>query len=601
MGSNDIELLDDDDEMKSDSDQKLNSIPNSVINNDENQISDSSPAMIDPETVSKSVISSRTTTEDKQTASSVNTQTTSPKMISPEDVLQQVGVVVPKMISPEDVVQQVGSTPSQIPQKNISNVQKIVQQIQSEEVNEETSKDTPNQNNIVKSSGPAKVYIPHTIDIDYKVPEEKQKPNYNLLFLLVPAVVLFSLGIILSIVNDNSKIEKPTQDDNQTTGTIIENEKGNSYFYVPVSNKVQKGTSNETTYYILGEENSGQKELYDGLINKYSINNVENNIGQYENSAEIGPIKEKNNLWIILPTQYDGLNERIIKSTNKDGSIIVIKSSVGVTKKTEEHLRLMNQLGAKKTIVYIYNDDTTNNIDKLEKEIKKLLKKCGYDENNTPIIEGNVKDSSSIDDLYESINDWIDIVADRNEEQPKVHINNIADYKTNIQINISIEKGTIKVGDKIDLLGKDYIQTETVDKIIVNQEEVESVNSSVESDRIYIVINKKYEKNMSKATMISTAGTISMHNKFDAIFFFEKSNKDNGKLSNNSSQTIQLHSVSTGKIKLPNEVNYLIAGDTSNMTINLDDNIPLYKGQQFTINDQSTGVFGYGQITKIYK
>lgn len=560
-----------------------------------------------------------TTISSSDVLNEISQQTESkPKMISPEDVFEEVKKPQPKMISPEDVLEQVGTkldpttetqTKSDTPEttsdenKELGNgviVSKPTIVIPASEAaavtsTVETKKTTPTPVPTIAIPNPS---------TEIKE-EEKPKKKKSKLILILPIILI---GIVTLIVfrNDifgSTKVKKqPTSE--KKTGAIITNENGNAYFYPPIDNIIETGTSNDTTYYILGEENSGQKDLYEQLVSLYKKESDNKTFdGLNEKTSEIGPIKE-NNIWLILPLNYNMLNERIIKSNSKDGSIIVISTEKGITTKISEHLRLMNQLGATKTLIFINNDNDSDDTSSIKAEVKKILKKSGYDEKNTPIIEGKVKEKESVEKLYQNMNNWIDIVKDTKEKNVKAHIINVQrESKETSVIEIELETGTIKKGDKLELIIDDEKQDITVENISVNKEVREKINSQETLENVYLSINKKYSEKLKKASLAVTKGSIEYHNKFKAIFYYEKSqySQNSENFSSGYTTTIQLQKQITGTITIPSSVKYISKNDTTNLTIILDENAPLFKGQQFTINDPKTGVFGYGQITEIVR
>lgn len=602
MNKDDVELLDDDDELDISEIKPIAPIdiditkPIEII--DELDDTKNKPTLIDPDVVLKSV---STKTTEKETVETITAPQA--KVISPEDVVTQINNKTPQMISAEDVIAQVGSTRSQVPSKTLANVQKKLEQVEGISEVKQNSKETITPKSPNNGVSPTPIYIPPSYD---KIKEEKVNSyknlnkDYRITLLFVAVVILFSLGIITSIF-DTSSSKKTTKSKNRidATSNIIEKTNSNSYFYAPMNNKIKSGQSNDTTYYLLGDEKSGQSEIFNIFENKYKTegSNIDN--GQYDKLMEVGPIKNNKNINIILPTNYNKLNERIIKSSNKDGSIIVIKSSTGISNIVEEHLRLMNQLGAEKTIVFINNDDETKDTNSMIKELKKLFKKTGYDK-NTPVIVGNAKDEKSADELYKTMTEWIKIVPSVAEEPLRAHINGIVKNGDAIQVSIQIEKGTIKVGEKVKLLGNGYSHIGTVSGININNEKKDKASADNEYDEISIIIKTKYENSLNSAKELVSENEDDNYSKFYAVFYFsDDNNQKNRKFNNGYTTEIQLKNSINGKISIPKGVNYLLKDDTSNLTIELSEKTQLYKGQQFTINDQENNIFGYGEVVGI--
>ena len=541
-----------------------------------------------------------------------------PKMISPEDVFEEVKKTQPKMISPEDVLEQVGtketktSTPSTADTSESNNEDTITTENKAKELQpkivipSDVDAVTATTNIEPKKNIPTPVSTVVIPNVPQEPEEKEPKKKKNILIIILPIILLCAVVVFIVFSNDifgPSETKKPTPIEKKT-GATITNNNGNAYFYPPIENKTETGSSNETTYYILGEENSGQKDLYDQLLSLYKKESENKTFdGANEKIGEIGPIKEKN-IWLVLPTNYYLLNERIIKSNSKDGSIIVISSENGVTSKVEEHLRLMNQLGATKTLIFINKLNDTDETSSIKTKVKKVLKASGYDESKTPIIEGNVKEKESIEKLYQSMNDWIDIIKDSKEKDAKAHIIAVQkEGKDTSVIEIELESGTIKKGDKLELIYENEKKEVVVKSISVNKEARDEINSQETLEKVYLSINQKYSEKLKNAIMIVTKGSVECHNKFKAIFYYEKSqySQNSETFGSGYKTTIQLQKHIDGTISIPSTVKYIAQNDTTNMTIVLDENTPLFIGQQFSINDTKDGVFGYGQITEIVR
>ena len=192
------------------------------------------------------------------------------------------------------------------------------------------------------------------------------------------------------------------------------------------------------------------------------------------------------------------------------------------------------------------------------------------------------------------------IVPSVAEEPLRAHINGIVKNGDAIQVSIQIEKGTIKVGEKVKLLGNGYSHIGTVSGININNEKKDKANADNEYDEISIIIKTKYENSLNSAKELVSENEDDNYSKFYAVFYFsDDNNQKNRKFNNGYTTEIQLKNSINGKISIPKGVNYLLKDDTSNLTIELSEKTQLYKGQQFTINDQENNIFGYGEVVGI--
>lgn len=161
---------------------------------------------------------------------------------------------------------------------------------------------------------------------------------------------------------------------------------------------------------------------------------------------------------------------------NFQGAIILCSATDGQMPQTREHLLLARQVGIQKLVVYINKVDQVDDpemLELVEMEMRDLLTSYGFDGENTPIVKGSALaalegrnpeiGSESIDKLMEEVDTWLELPV-RDLEKP--FLMSIEDVFSipgrGTVVTGRIERGTIKTGTEIEIVGLAQTQKATV-------------------------------------------------------------------------------------------------------------------------------------------
>ena len=155
-----------------------------------------------------------------------------------------------------------------------------------------------------------------------------------------------------------------------------------------------------------------------------------------------------------------------------DGAILVVGATDGCMPQTREHVTLIKQLGIKHLVVFVNKCDAADEemIELVEMEIRELLDSMGFNEDSTPIVKGSAlcalegtkpeMGEKAIEELMSIVDDTIP-TPDRDLEVPFLMA---IDGVHNIQgrgcvITGRLERGKLKVGQDVDILGYNKVQS----------------------------------------------------------------------------------------------------------------------------------------------
>jgi elongation factor Tu len=170
---------------------------------------------------------------------------------------------------------------------------------------------------------------------------------------------------------------------------------------------------------------------------------------------------------VDCPGHADYVKNMITGAAQMDGAILVVSAVDGPMPQTREHILLARQVGVPKIVVFLNKCDVVEDeelLDLVEMEVRELLSKFQFPGDDTPIIRGaaikalNGEKGPLADEaiikLYEALDTYIPL-PDRPKDQPFLmpieDVFSISGRGT--VVTGRIERGTIKVGEEVEIVG----------------------------------------------------------------------------------------------------------------------------------------------------
>lgn len=321
--------------------------------------------------------------------------------------------------------------------------------------------------------------------------------------------------------------------------------------------------------------------------------------------------KNRHYAHIDCPGHLDYIKNMVTGAAQMDGAILVISAIDGVMPQTREHILLAKQVGVPYLIIFLNKVDLIKDyelLDFIKMDIKDLLKKYGYNENKTPIIEGsalgalnnNIKWENSILELLNNIDKYIPNPI-RNIDLP--FLMSIEDIFTitgrGTVCTGKIERGVILNGENVDLIGfsKKKMSTTVTGIEMFNK----ILNKGIAGDNVGILL-RGIEKNQIKRGMIlCKPNTIKSYKKFQAEVYFLKKEEGGRHTPFNNKYKPQFYIRTidiTGVIYLPKKIKMVLPGDNILIKVKLQKYIPINNSLKFAIREGNKTI-GAGKIIKV--
>ena len=321
---------------------------------------------------------------------------------------------------------------------------------------------------------------------------------------------------------------------------------------------------------------------------------------------------------IDCPGHADYVKNMITGAAQMDGAILVVSATDGPMPQTREHILLSRQVGVPYIVVYLNKCDLVEDeemLELVEAEIRELLDKYGFPGDETPIIRGaataalsgEVSDygTRSIEKLMNAIDTYIPDPV-RNTEAPFLMA--IEDVFTitgrGTVVTGRIESGTIKIGDKIEIVGLRDTQTTTVTGIEMFKKQLEEGRAG---DNAGILIRGINKDDVERGMIMSKPGAIKPHRKFKAVVYVltkEEGGRHTPIVQGYKPQfymrttdvTGEMSEMSDNNTKAPVEM--VMPGDNVQINVNLIHPVAMLKGTKFAIREGGRTI-GSGSITEI--
>ena len=179
---------------------------------------------------------------------------------------------------------------------------------------------------------------------------------------------------------------------------------------------------------------------------------------------------------VDCPGHADYVKNMITGAAQMDGAILVCSAADGPMPQTREHILLSRQVGVPHIVVFLNKADMVDDAELLElveMEVRELLSKYDFPGDDTPIVHGSARlalegDQSEIGvpailKLVDALDSWIP-TPERDVDKPFLmpveDVFSISGRGT--VVTGRIERGIIKVGEEIEIVGIRDTQKTTV-------------------------------------------------------------------------------------------------------------------------------------------
>jgi elongation factor Tu len=315
---------------------------------------------------------------------------------------------------------------------------------------------------------------------------------------------------------------------------------------------------------------------------------------------------------VDCPGHADYVKNMITGAAQMDGAILVVSAADGPMPQTREHILLARQVGVPYIVVYLNKADQVDDKDLLElvqEEVRDLLKKYGFPGDKTPIVIGSALKAlegdqgelgePSIHKLAEALDSYIpqpQRAIDGPFLMPIEDVFSISGRGT--VVTGRIERGIVKVGDEIEIVGIKPTTKTTVTGVEMFRKLLDQGEAG---DNVGVLLRGTKREEVERGQVLAKPGSITPHTKFEAEVYVltkEEGGRHTPFFQGYRPQFYFRTTDVTGSVELPQGTEMVMPGDNIKMVVTLINPIAMEQGLRFAIREGGRTV-GAGVVAKV--
>jgi elongation factor Tu len=320
---------------------------------------------------------------------------------------------------------------------------------------------------------------------------------------------------------------------------------------------------------------------------------------------------------VDCPGHADYIKNMITGAAQMDGAILVVSAPDGPMPQTREHILLGRQVGIPAMVVFLNKVDQLDAEDEemielVEEELRELLSKYEFNGDETPIIRGSAlkaleSDTWEADEckpIFELMEACDSFVPEPKRDLDKPFLMPIEDVFTisgrGTVITGRVERGIVKVGDEVEIVGIRDTQKTTVTGVEMFRKLLDQGQAG---DNVGVLIRGIKREEVERGQVLCVPGSINPHTDFTAQVYVLKKEEGGRHTPFFKGYRPQFYFRTTdvtGDIILPEGVEMVMPGDNVEIEVKLISTIACEDGLKFAIREGGRTV-GAGIVTKIHK
>ncbi len=315
---------------------------------------------------------------------------------------------------------------------------------------------------------------------------------------------------------------------------------------------------------------------------------------------------------VDCPGHADYVKNMITGAAQMDGAILVCSAADGPMPQTREHILLARQVGVPSLVVFMNKVDQVDDqelLDLVEMEIRELLSKYQYPGDDIPVVKGSALAAvegrdpeigeKAIVELMNKVDEYIPTPArdiDKPFLMPVEDVFSISGRGT--VVTGRIERGIIKVGEEIDIIGIKELQKSTVTGVEMFRKLLDEGRAG---DNVGLLLRGTKREDIERGQCLIKPGTVKPHSKFRCEVYIltkEEGGRHTPIFKGYRPQFYFRTTDVTGSITLNEGMEMIMPGDNTSFAVELIAPIAMEKGLRFAIREGGRTI-GAGTVSDI--
>ncbi|MCC9711923.1 MULTISPECIES: elongation factor Tu [Streptomyces] len=309
---------------------------------------------------------------------------------------------------------------------------------------------------------------------------------------------------------------------------------------------------------------------------------------------------------VDMPGHADYVKNMVTGAAQLDGAILVVSALDGIMPQTAEHVLLARQVGVDHVVVALNKADAGDEelTDLVELEVRELLTAHGYGGDSVPVVrvsglralEGDPRWTASIDALLDAVDTYVPMPERYLDAPFLLSVENVLTITgRGTVVTGAVERGTIRVGDRVEVLGAG------IETVVTGVETFgKPMEEAQAGDNVALLLRGVGRDAVRRGHVVAAPGSVEPRRHFTAQVYV-LSAREGGRTTPVSSGYRPQFYIRTadvvGDIDL-GEVAVARPGERVTMSVELGREVPLEPGLGFAIREGGRTV-GAGTVTAV--
>jgi len=329
---------------------------------------------------------------------------------------------------------------------------------------------------------------------------------------------------------------------------------------------------------------------------------------------------------VDCPGHADYVKNMITGAAQMDGAILVVSAADGPMPQTREHILLAKQVGVPCIVVFLNKEDQVDDaeiIELVELEVREGLSNFDYPGDDVPIVPGSAllalqavekgttergqdKWVDKIFNLMDAVDSYVPTPV-RDVDKPfLMAVEDVFSITGRGTVATGrVERGSVKVGDNIEIIGYTETKTAVVTGLEMFQK---TLDEAFAGENVGVLLRGVQKSEIERGMVLAKPGSITPHTEFNSEVYVlkkEEGGRHTPFFAGYRPQFYVRTTDVTGSITAftsddGNDVEMVIPGDRIKMTAQLISPIAIESGMRFAIREGGRTI-GAGVVTSIIK
>jgi elongation factor Tu len=330
---------------------------------------------------------------------------------------------------------------------------------------------------------------------------------------------------------------------------------------------------------------------------------------------------------VDCPGHADYVKNMITGAAQMDGAILVVSAADGPMPQTREHILLARQVGVPRLVVFLNKKDMVDDdelLELVELEVRELLSSYDFPGDDIPITAGSALqaleamvanpktkkgENEWVDKIYELMDSVDEYIPTPERDVDKPFLMAVEDvFSITGRGTVAtgrIERGKVKINDKIELVGIKPTRETTVTGIEMFKK---SLEEGMAGDNAGVLLRGIQKTDIERGMVLAKPGSITPHTTFESEVYILKKEEGGRHTPFFPGYRPQFYvrttdvtgTISNFTTDEGGEAEMVMPGDRIKMTVELINPIAIEQGMRFAIREGGRTV-GAGVVSKILK